>query len=225
MVLVTPGVALIVFLIVLLIAFLVAYKSEITEFSKTRTSLFLATLAGLGIFITFLFYYSVVGLQQQQQRLSILDETNTVTLAMINGLIDEFKESVRIIPQFAFSLLPLAVISEQYLQGDPCTPDATMQVIALSKKIFTLWQNSMLTSSFIDITPLSLNVNFLQQASSPYLYQQWKWLKINYNLYTQDYGDLLFEYGLTMNEKTPQTFEQTAKKMMRDERYLNLCFR
>ena len=226
MVVITPQIAVTVFIIVIIVAIFVTWQSDPINYDHSRAHIFIATLARLGIFITFLFYYSVVGLQQQQQRLSILQETSNISSNILDTFARQIQTTAEIAPQFAFSLIPLLPQAAVYESiPDSCSARQAMEVQNLSFTIFDLWQDVTLSHRFLDVGDLALNSNFLQRAHSPYLYQMWEVNKLNFNFSTQQYGDLLFEYGLAITDsRNPQAYVDAANTMMSDPRYEMIGF-
>jgi hypothetical protein len=216
---VTPIIALIVFVIVLLIAF-VASLFLGNSFQTSRLHVFLACLSGLSIVITFLFYYSVVELQQQQQKLTLIQETSRISDSVLDSLMNEIKESVTIIPNFVASITPLNPCNDP--PEDPNTQEACTQKLVLSYKVFSIWQDVLLSSLFVDLEPVSYITSFLQRAHSPQLLEQWTANKINFNSRTQQFGDLLFEYGIKIEPQTPESYVTAAEKFIEDQRYIDI---
>lgn len=217
---VSPMVALLVFFLLITIAVIVSMTMGDKEFQGSRIHIFFSCVAGLAIFITFLFYFSVVSLQQQQHRLSILDETSTLSLGMVTALNQEMQEAAHRIPQFISSLNPLLPCIQGYGDTtDACGAKGCMESYTISSKIFAIWQTATLSSSYIDIEPEALNYYFLQQTSSPYLYEYWRLFRKNYNLNTMQYGNLLFEYGLGVKDKTVAGFSAATEALLADPRY------
>lgn len=224
MVLVTPSVTIIVLLLITIIALMIAAAVNPYHFEKTRIKTFLGAVAGLGIFVTFLFYYSVVGLQQQQQRLSILDATSNIVLTLRTQLLADIKAATATIPQFAYSLLPLLPCGTLYSEGDLCSNRGCVETYDLAARVFALFLAAILSYSFFDVDPISLTATFLQYAHSPFLYQQWELQYINYDTDMRSYTNLLFEYGLPITDQTPQAYEAAAARMVNDPRYKRINF-
>ena len=105
---------------------------------------------------------------------------------------------------------------------DPETPEACTAKYTLSYQIFTAFQDIILSNNFVAIEPLAYVSNFLQRTNSPQLYEQWKINKIDFNTKTQQFGDLLFEYGLPITEQVPASYTTAAQKLIADPRYLAL---
>lgn len=218
---VTPVTALLVFIGVLVVSLLIAGFCTPSKFDNTRTKIFITCLAGFGVIITFLFYYSVVSLQQTQQRQSIINMTSNINNKLLKGIIDQIQEAGKQVPHFTTSLFPLLDISHisPIVDVDLITTDNALLIYKISYKIFALWQELIIAMPFVDIDPISFLSNFLQRANSHELHEQWKRLKIDFNLETQTFGDLLFHYGLSIKDKTPDIYIKTAKTMMHDPIY------
>lgn len=216
---VTPVVALVVFLIILCISAAISWRmNDYKHYDKSNFHTFIAILAGLGVFVTFMFYYSVVELQQQQQRMMIIQETSRVSDKVITDLLEEIARSVAYIPDFAMSLTPLS----NCVDVEPTvnhTPETCSRKMLLSYKIFSVWQGLIISEGFIDYEPSSFITNFLQRANSKMLHDEWVISKINFNSKTQIFGDLLFEYGLPIEEQTIENYIETANKLIEDDRF------
>src|SRR5665648_902298 len=104
---VTPLIALFFFIAIILISAILAIRlGAHINYERGSLHTFIAILTGLGVFVTFMFYYSVVELQQQQQALAKIQETTSVT-DMFSATMDAIETSSLTIPQFALSLNPL----------------------------------------------------------------------------------------------------------------------
>lgn len=83
------------------------FISDPKNYDSSRAKIFISIVTGLGIFITFFFYYNVVELQYEQQkmifrdRLEVMD--NNVTSNFTMSLENNFDKE----PNFIMSLLPL----------------------------------------------------------------------------------------------------------------------
>lgn len=106
---ITPGLTAAVFILIVIIAIIIAWKVEPGLFEETRIRVFIVCLAGLGIALTFLFNYSVVVLQGQQQELTMLQQTTTLSSDLVNGIYDEIIRATPVVPEFVMSLIPLRV--------------------------------------------------------------------------------------------------------------------
>jgi hypothetical protein len=215
----TPKVALIIFLVILCLSmFLGGFYQNYDDFNIGKFHTFVVILAGLGVIVTFMFYYGVVTLQQQQQRLFVVQETARLSDTISNGLLVEIDKAAEVIPNFALSLTPLSGCPP-VLVPDPETPVACTQRQVLSYKVFSIWQDLIIGNSFIEYDPEAYVTNFLQRANSKQLLEQWKLQKINFNHKTQDFGDLLFEYAIPIEIQKPESYVSAAHALLADPRY------
>lgn len=214
---VTPATAVLVFMGVLIICLLIAGFCTPNKFEQTRTKIFITCLAGFGVVITFLFYYSVVTLQQAQQRQSIITMTSNVNKLLLKGVVDQI--SGEKVPHFTSTLYPLLKIN---VEKDSDHVENQLLIYKLSYKIFSLWQELIIAMPFLDLDEHSFITNFLQRANSQLLHEQWKNCKIDFNKETQDFGDLLFKYALPINIQTPKSYTDASNKILKDMRYINI---
>jgi len=222
MIKVTPQIALLVFGIILVISALVAvmmknYKS----FDSGGFHTFIVILGGLGVFVTFMFYFSIVSLQQQQQDLNIIHETARFSDSMLDLMINEMNDASVNIPHFVLSLNPLAKRSCKKCDVEEDEDNTTncLTKTFLSYKIFSMWQEAIVTSNFITHDRPSLVANFLQRANSKQLHEQWLLARVNFDCKTKNFGDLLFEYGLKITKQCPEVYMKQARLIIEDERY------
>ena len=214
---VTPATAVLVFMGVLIVSLLISGFCTPNKFDHTRTKIFITCLAGFGVIITFLFYYSVVTLQQAQQRQSIIAMTSNINKLLLKGVIDQISGDE--VPHFTSSLYPLLNIK---VEQDDDTVEHQLLIFKLSYKIFSLWQELIIALPFVDIEPLSFLSNFLQRANSELLYKQWQLSKLDFNQETQDFGDLLFRYALDIKTQTVESYICEAKKILKDPIYIKI---
>lgn len=217
MVLVTPPAAIFVLVVVLLAVVLITLLTPSENYDQSRAHVFMTVLAGLGVVITFFFYYGVVELNQRQQNLSIIQETARLSDILAKDMMSEISQAARVVPSFAASVTPLQTVG-------PCRPDrtdsrATFARLSLSYKIFSAWQDVVLADEFTANEPLSYVTNFLQRANSQALYREWQRAKIDFNQVTQKFGDLLFEYALPIQDQRPEVYVETARQLIQDPRY------
>lgn len=220
---VTPFLAVCLIVIIILIAVFIAFRIDPKNYDTSRTHVFIATLAGLGIFVIFLFYYSVIELQQEQIKLFSVQETSRISNSILDIIFDEIQKSSTMLPTFSTSLLPLLQCNSEP-QPDQETTEACIMKYNLSYKIFTTFQDVVLSENFVSIEPLAYTTNFLQRANSKKLYEQWIVNKIDFNSKTQKFVDLLFEYALPISEQTSDKYLETAQKLLNDQRYKDLIF-
>lgn len=216
---VTPGFAIFIFSLILLISGIAAWLyGSYNNYDIATFHTFIAVLTGLGVFVTFMFYFSVVELQQQQQQLFIIDETSRISQNVLNSILGEINIATKIIPQFCASIIPLS--HHPVLEVDVVTTESCSQKLVLSYKIFSVWQDLIISIGFVNFDPISYVTNFLQRANSKLLFVQWTTSKINFNFVTQQLGDLLFEYALPITNQTPETYVQTAQNLIADPRFI-----
>lgn len=235
MVLVNENIALVIFGVILLVSAAVAwYMGTYSYYDSGRFHTFIAVLAGLGVFVTFMFYYNVLILQNQQQEIAALDELARVNTAVLGSVLNEIKAASTIIPNFTLSITPLAntaccagstgggtgtcVIP---VDPDPVNPQTCTEKFVLSFRIFSLWQDVILSSKFIS-SPLGYVSSFLQFANSSQLYSQWQVSYIDFTSKTQTFGNLLFEYGLPITVQTSETYQTAAETLINDPRFQSL---
>lgn len=233
--LISETAALIIFATIIIIAAILAWwLGPHPEYDKGSFHTFIAILAGLGVFVTFMFYYNIIQLQNQQQELAAVQEIARINDIVLNSVLDEIKYASIIIPNFVLSITPLtnnvccftgiAGITGNtgcsiLIGADPIDPETCTEKMVLSYRIFSLWQDIIVSSQFMSIDQTSYVSNFLQRANSDQLYAQWTALKINFGNQTQLFGDLLFEYGLPITTQTPLEYTTVAMSLIADPRY------
>lgn len=216
---VTPIVALCIFIIVVIIAVAIAFLSNPDKHEKTRTRVFLTTLTGLGIIITFMFYYNVVELQQEQQLTTILEQTNSLNESILETLLVEIRKASTVAPHFTLSLLPLSECAQCDSGEDPQTPEVRLECYIVSYKIFSIWQNFLEGSYFLR-TPLEgYLTNFLQRAHSKPLHDMWLLYKHDFGDRTQLFGDMLFEKSSLITENVSESYAKCAAEIVNDRKF------
>lgn len=217
--LVPSYVALILFAIILLAAAVISWKLGGYEHYHTGSfHTFISILVGLGVLVTFMFYYNIVQLQNEQQQLASIQEAARISDSVLNNLLDELKLAAIIIPHFVASVTPLTSGCE-ILGPDLATPEARAEKLVLSYRIFSLWQDYVRSTSFADLSTRAVVTNFLQRANSEQLYEQWLLNKINFCDRTQLFGDLLFEYSLKITVQTPEEYQEVSQKLVSDPKF------
>ena len=194
MALITENLALLLFIIILIVAaFISWYMGSYQAYDKCSFHTFFSILAGLAIFVTFMFYYNVVLLQGQQQQLAALQELARLNDSLLNSVLDNINESTNYIPNFVTSITPLTNTACCSMTGttgsiacviemdpDPVTPQTCGQKMVLSYRIFALWQDVIISNRFMTLDPIPYISNFLQRANSQQLYAQWLVTKLNF---------------------------------------------
>ena len=237
--LVTPNIAIAIFLFILIISGIIAWRNDnYGNYDVGKFHTFIAILGGLGVFVTFMFYYNIVGLQQQQQTLAAIQEVSRIDDSLINSVLSEMQSVSNVVPNFVNSLNPLTNTvccnnqnCSEVCQDGQCSILADKDAIdnisvetcttkmVLSYRIFALWQDIIPSNKYVNFNAVSYISNFLQRANSPQLYKQWIAAKIDFNQNTQIFGDLLFEYGLPITDQTPDEYERVANLLISDSRF------
>jgi len=227
MALVTPNLALLLFAIILIIAAILAWVlGSYQNYDKGKFHTFISILAGLGVFVTFMFYYNVVQLQNQQQQLAVLEEIGRINDSVLNSILISLQDYSSLIPNFILSITPLTntvcCTNQCSTEPDPINPQTCTAKMAISYQIFSLWQDVITSGTFLSIDPLSYVSGFLQRANSSQLYSQWNVSYIGFNNKTQTFGNLLFEYGLPIVNQTPEEYTSVAQNLINDPRYSSI---
>jgi hypothetical protein len=167
-----------------------------------------------------------------QQQAAFIQEVSSINESITNSVLDGINESSEIIPNFVLSLTPLSNNVCCYTGGtgitgtcvipvgpDPVNPQTCTAKMVLSYKIFSRWQEVIMSNNYMsfDITPYV--INFLQKANSQQLFAQWSINRLNFTDSTQIFGDLLFEYGLPITIQIPESYSQAAHKLIADPRF------
>jgi len=217
---VKPIVVLIVLLFIIFIAFFVAATTAPETYGKSRAKVFLLILSGLSIFITFLFYYAVVRLQHQEQKLSVIEKTFDLHQALNTDLPTSIQAARLAAPAFVQSLHPF--IPNNLSEQDPDLDDP-LTVDLLAKKIFTIWEQVALTQDFLDLDHAAFGFQMLQYARSPRLFTVWNHhLKQSVSKEAQQYGDLIFAL---VQEENPVSVEDYCRLTDRMRSHWQKTFR
>lgn len=220
--LITENLAIVIFGIILIVAVIVAfYMKTYQRYDISMFHTFVAVLSGLGVFVTFMFYYSVISLQNQQEQIGIMQEVSRLTSEDINSVLNEISNSKDIIPNFILSLMPLNSYNMK-IEDDPNIPNVHISKFILSNKIFSIWQNILLTKNIIRLDEVTYIAKFLQYANSKQLHEMWLNNHISYNSKTKVFGNLLFEYSLSNKCVNCNEYDKLASKLISDERYIKL---
>jgi hypothetical protein len=208
---VTPVMAIILFIVLIAICVIVCIVVNPTVFKDSRGNTFLIMLNGLSIIIVILFYLALLQIYQQQIDLATVQETATVNDSLFN-FADSIRAAAKTNPDFVLSISPLM----RCPSGD--VPKCVDRLI-LSHQEFSVWEGVIGSVGFANFDPLAYTTAFLQRANSQELYEDWHYLKIDFNSKTQKFGDFLFAYGLPITQQEPQTYVQVAKKLLRNPEY------
>lgn len=234
MFLISPTLAIILIAVITGIAILVAWwKQNYDNYDKGAFHTFIVVFAGLGTLVVFAFYWNLILLQEQQQDLTLIQEASAISDSMLNGILEAMNNASTTIPAFVLSLTPLTnticcpggetgTTCVYTPATDPVNPQTCTEKMALSYRIFSLWNDVMAVNGYVSMNQLAYISNFLQRANSQPLHQEWLVNKLNFPSRTQTFGDLLFEYGLPITTQTPQTYIDAANKLIADPRYQSL---
>lgn len=216
--------ALVVFVIIIIVALLIALSfGDYNCYDISWFHSFILILIGLGIFVTFLFYYALVSSDLQTTELQIFREISRLNNGITNALLDEIEKVSQVIPNFILSITPLSPAPLLQLDKDPVNINTHIAKMTLSTRIFMIWEYVLISKQLTRNDELSYISEFLQRANSTQLHDIWLTNKINYNQNTQVYGDLLFEYSSNIKEQQPDLYVEAAKQMCCDIRYKS-CF-
>lgn len=216
---ITPLFALGVFVIILIISAIVAWQMrDYKNYDTGSFHTFISILMGLGVFVTFMFYYAIVEEQQEQRNLASLQQLSTINAGLINSVLKEINNAAPFLPNFVASINPLTMSSSSI--PDPDTPEGNSYKTTLSYRIFAVWQDNVTTRQFLgSYDSIAYLCNFLQRANSKQLFEIWTQIKIDFSESTQSFGDLLFEYALPITVQQPRVYEETANQLSQDPRY------
>lgn len=224
--LVTPNIAILIFLVILVISGILAWTmGGYDKYDKGALHTFISILVGLGIFVTFMFYYNLVKLQNDQQEFAAVQETSRISDNILNSVLKEIKAANPIIPSFVDSITPLTsklccetcIITEDPVNTETCT-----ERMVLSYRLFSVWQDVISSSAYSNIDLPSYISNFLQRANSKQLHEQWLVNKLNFNNKTQQLGDILFTYALPITVQTPEEYINVTQKVLDDPNFKNI---
>lgn len=218
--LVSPTSAVVLIVIIGVAAIVLTLIVQPGTYQGSRVRIFMSVLSGLAIIATLFFYYGTVELNERQQRLAIVQETARINNVLIEELYNELAYGSEIIPNFVASVTP--VRNSFYVPPDPNTARAQAEKTFLSEKIFSVWQDILISDEFTENEPLSYITRFLQNANSIQLYEEWIEGKQGFNLRTQKFGDLLFEYALPITDQRPEVYTELAQEFLQDPRYLQI---
>jgi len=220
MALVSPNIALFVFAAVVAIALGIAcWFTSYDSFDKGRFHIFIAVLTGLGVVVTFMFYYNVVQLQNQEQQFELLTQAARVEDTLNKTIYPALREGATTVPAFVQSLYPL----HNHSAGVPVVGAAEQVIIAtLSSSIFFLWENTITTHAIVHQDIGGYTFIFLQWAASPALAEQWETLAHTLSSRGQTYGRLLFAYA-KVSSLTREAFADATRALLHDDEFLMLC--
>lgn len=217
---VSPFVLIFVFFIILIIALFFAIKANPNEYNKSKVFIFFTVLASLSFFVSLLFFYSTFVVQENQQKLAVIQETIKITKDIWDNLLNSISESAKVISVFCSSLYPLSYKHQEEKQVE--NNQTEIEKNKLSNKIFFVWQNLIEFNNYFDLEyPSYINL-FLQWATSPFLVEQWNISKNSYHKRTIEFGNLLFKYSQNNSDISINGFNKLAKEFIKDENYISI---
>lgn len=211
---------------IILVAIFALFFYNNKNYENSKLKVFISVLTGLGIFLTFFFYYNVVELQYQQQIAITNDNIEKLNEKITNSYLKGLESSSNIVPKFVASILPLIYTQEEVDDiEEEDTYEARIQKYILSRKIFALWVDYMAYYDYIlkgNKDTKSYVVIFLQRARSEQLKAIWEISKYEYDYKVVCFGDLLFEYSSKAQTQTITEYITLSEKMIEDARYKKL---
>lgn len=182
------------------------------EHLRKKVETFCQIFSAFCIIITLIFYYSVINLQKQQQKIFELTETMTVNNSLYKELFSELMKQQE--SPFVKSLFPFEKFSET--QVDIEIPKVnelnTFSNFILSQRIFAVWQELVEIDGFNSIGLQSFINTFLQFCKSEQLRIYWNTTKNNYGSQVKMFGDLLFQYSKNIN---PENIDNVSEEFLK----------
>lgn len=208
-----------VFVIILVISAIVAWQMRnYKNYDQGSFHTFISILMGLGVFVTFMFYYAIVEEQQEQRTLASVQQLSTLNASLINSILKEINNATPFVPNFVASVNPLTMTKTSI--PDLTTPEAISYKTTLAYRIFAVWQDNVVTQKFLGTyDSIAYLCNFLQRANSKELFEIWTRIHIDFSTTTQNFGNLLFEYGLPIAVQQSRMYEDAANALSQDPRY------
>lgn len=228
---ISPNVTLAIFALILVISAVIAWRMKSYRYyDASAFHTFIGILAGLGVFVTFMFYYNLVEIQQQQQILISIQQLAKINDTMSDEVLKVIQDNSSTIPNFIASITPLTNkaccdSSPQCLPvqpPDPVNVATCTQKMAISYSIFSMWRNVILFHRFAKASIKSYIIDFLQRSNSEQLYKEWKAIYVSFDPKTQQFGELLFRYGLQIKEQVPQSYIDAADRLMEDPEFKSI---
>jgi len=221
MFLISPTIAILILLFLIGLAIVISYRTKSFEkYEKTRYHTFFSILAGLGIFLTFIFYYNIVYIQQQQQENVSVQEITKINDIINKEILTEIEKVTDIIPKYIASITPL--INNDPGIDDPNSILANTTRVLLSQRIFSLWQYVIESKTLLLYDEVGYISYFLQFANSKLLYKDWNTININYNQNVKTFGNLLFEYALPIKDQINTAYSNAALELIKNKDYQKL---
>lgn len=233
---ITPYILIGVYIIIIATALIIAWGSRrVVNYEGGRLKIFLAIVGGLSTLVTFIFYYNLVMIQNQQIEKDSQATKAELNLRMSRDVVDEIRKASLVAPSFARSLTvltrPLRDSMPPLQQGDYYAAEAAK--LALSNTIFYIWNDFIgdtqaasreASSNYVYIT------TFLQYAFSTELEEYWNNLYVMFSPSTQKLGHLLFEKAAYLREfkevsthqELIQEFRKEGLEIARSKEYIDI---
>jgi len=104
---ITPPIIIFLFLLIILLAIFVSWSSSPGSYAQSRTYVFIAALTGIGLIsISFVYYLSVMSMNQHQKRLFVVGETSRLAKLSSSSVQEEMVRASAVVPSFVASLMP-----------------------------------------------------------------------------------------------------------------------
>lgn len=216
-------IALAVFVAIIVIAMIIAQRlGSYSNYEGSNFHTFTAILSGLGVFVTFLFYYNIIELQNIQQKSNEMEFFTKLNKSVYSDLLIAMSDASKSAPKFVSMLMPLTP-SDENLPEDKTSHDTLTTITLLSYRIFSLWQDVASVDKSKKNCMKDYLATFLQRATSKELKKAWDTGKIDFNSKTRKLGDLLFEYAASIKDTSDhQSYSDAVKIMIKDKRYNNI---
>ena len=219
--LINPILAIAVFVIIIIIALLIARsKKSYKNFNRSTIHSFVVILGGLGIFVSFMFYYNVVEIQNKQQKAINSQELSRINTNVSSILGDKYIKSI---PIFVYSINPL--LKKKVNLDHLNIENSHIQMFkkhSLSQIIFNSWDDFRSSKRLSTYDEIGVINTFLQKCDSAELLEEWEIQKYNFDNKTQMLGNMMFFRGQTILNKTSDSYFYEAKKLVKNQEYINL---
>lgn len=231
MLLVTPTVLIVVFVVVAVIAIGACYRYKThDDYQQSKIHIFVSVLGATAIVLTAVLYFNLIQLHNRQSQTEAHKEMVDINQSILETLFSELKKASVKIPSFVVSITPLGTSRCELgredsgaLKSDGHNPIICTWRRSISSRIFYIWQDVILGGKSVIGNMRSYIVSFLQMAVSDQLEEQWRVLKIGYSDITAEFGDMLFKRAKEIKEVTePMLYYEKAIEIINDPEYKDL---
>ncbi len=228
MLLVTPTVLIVVFIVVAIVAIAACYRYKTHEdYQQSKIHIFVSVLGATAIILTAVLYFNLIQLHNRQSDTEAHKEMVDINQSILETLYSELKKASVKIPSFVLSITPLGTSKCELgredsgaYKSDGDTPVICTWRRSISSRIFFIWQDVILGGKSVIGNMRSYIVSFLQMAVSNQLEEQWQVLKYGYSDICVKFGDMLFEKGKEIEEITdPKSYYSKAIEIIEDPVY------